>query len=129
MLTADEARRIAANIALQECRGEVAKAHVSETAPEDVRAELAQGVMASCMAKKGFYLQQSGWTSRGVPAQRALLPALYVVASILRIRRKLLANMRNPSLFLLRRAPSVSLCAPETSRWRIWRVSMTLLPT
>jgi hypothetical protein len=30
---------------------------VSGTAPEDVRAELAQGVMASCMAKKGFYLQ------------------------------------------------------------------------
>jgi hypothetical protein len=44
-------------LALQECRGEVAKAHVSGTAPEDVRAELAQGVMASCMAKKGFYLQ------------------------------------------------------------------------
>jgi hypothetical protein len=43
--------------ALQDCRGEVAKAHVSGTAPEDVRAELAQGVMASCMAKKGFYLQ------------------------------------------------------------------------
>jgi hypothetical protein len=40
-----------------ECRRKVAKAHVSETAPEDVRAELAQGVMASCMAKKGFYLQ------------------------------------------------------------------------
>ena len=43
--------------ALQECRGEVAKAQVSGTAPEDVRAELAQGVVASCMAKKGFYLQ------------------------------------------------------------------------
>ena len=44
-------------LALQECRGEVAKAQVSGTAPEDVRAELAQGVVASCMAKKGFYLQ------------------------------------------------------------------------
>jgi hypothetical protein len=32
-----------------ECRGEVAKAQVSGTAPEDVRAELAQGVVASCM--------------------------------------------------------------------------------
>jgi hypothetical protein len=42
---------------LQECRGEVAKAEKSASAPEDVRAELAQGVMASCMAKRGFYLQ------------------------------------------------------------------------
>jgi hypothetical protein len=44
-------------LALQECRGEVAKAHISESAPADVRAELAQGAMASCMAKKGFYQQ------------------------------------------------------------------------
>jgi hypothetical protein len=44
-------------LVLQECRGEVAKAQVSGTAPADVRAELAQGVMASCMAKKGYYLQ------------------------------------------------------------------------
>jgi hypothetical protein len=43
--------------ASQECRGEVAKAQVSETAPADVRAEVAQGVMASCMAKKGYYPQ------------------------------------------------------------------------
>jgi hypothetical protein len=39
-------------LALQECRGEVAKAQVSGTAPADVRAEVAQGAMASCMAKK-----------------------------------------------------------------------------
>jgi hypothetical protein len=44
-------------LVMQECRGEVAKAQVSGTAPADVRAELAQGVMASCMAKKGYYLQ------------------------------------------------------------------------
>jgi hypothetical protein len=44
-------------LVLQECRGEVAKAQVSGTAPADVRAELAQGVMASCMAKRGFFLQ------------------------------------------------------------------------
>jgi hypothetical protein len=44
-------------LVLQECRGEVAKAQTSGTAPADVRAELAQGIMASCMAKKGFYLQ------------------------------------------------------------------------
>jgi hypothetical protein len=44
-------------LVLQECRGEVAKAERSGTAPADVRAEVAQGVMASCMAKKGFYLQ------------------------------------------------------------------------
>lgn len=44
-------------LALQECRGEVAKAQVSGTAPADVRAEVAQGAMASCMAKKGFYPQ------------------------------------------------------------------------
>jgi hypothetical protein len=44
-------------LALQECRGEVAKAQVSGTAPADVRAEVAQGAMASCMAKKGFYQQ------------------------------------------------------------------------
>jgi hypothetical protein len=43
--------------ALQECRGEVAKAQVPGTAPADVRAEVAQGAMASCMAKKGFYQQ------------------------------------------------------------------------
>jgi hypothetical protein len=41
-------------LVLQECRGEVAKAQVSGTAPAAC-AELAQGVMASCMAKKGFY--------------------------------------------------------------------------
>jgi hypothetical protein len=34
-----------------------AKAQVSGTAPADVRAEVAQGAMASCMAKKGFYPQ------------------------------------------------------------------------
>jgi hypothetical protein len=44
-------------LALQECRGEAAKAEMSGTAPADVRAELAQGIMASCMAKKGFFLQ------------------------------------------------------------------------
>jgi hypothetical protein len=44
-------------LVLQECRGEIAKTEMSASAPEDVRAELAQGVMASCMAKKGFYLQ------------------------------------------------------------------------
>jgi hypothetical protein len=44
-------------VALQECRGEVAKAQMSGTAPADVRAEVAQGAMESCMAKKGFYLQ------------------------------------------------------------------------
>jgi hypothetical protein len=44
-------------LVMQECRGEVAKAQVSGNAPADVRAELAQGVMASCMAKKCFYLQ------------------------------------------------------------------------
>jgi hypothetical protein len=44
-------------LALQECRGEVAKAQVSGTAPADVRAEVAKGAMASCMAKKGFYPQ------------------------------------------------------------------------
>jgi hypothetical protein len=44
-------------LALQECRGEVAKAQISGTAPADVRAEVAQGAMASCMAKKGFYPQ------------------------------------------------------------------------
>jgi hypothetical protein len=44
-------------LVLQECREEVAKAQASGNAPADVRAELAQGVMASCMAKKGFYLQ------------------------------------------------------------------------
>jgi hypothetical protein len=43
--------------ALQECSGEVAKAQVATTAPADVRAEVAQGAMESCMAKKGFYLQ------------------------------------------------------------------------
>jgi hypothetical protein len=44
-------------LVLQECRGEVTKAQTSGSAPADVRAELAQGVMASCMAKKGYYLQ------------------------------------------------------------------------
>jgi hypothetical protein len=44
-------------LALQECRGKVAKAQMATTAPPDVRAEFAQGVMASCMAKEGFYLQ------------------------------------------------------------------------
>ena len=44
-------------LVLQECRGEVAKAQMSASVPEDVRAEVARGVMASCMAKKGFYLQ------------------------------------------------------------------------
>jgi hypothetical protein len=44
-------------LAMQECRGEVAKAQMSETAPPDVRAEVAQGAMESCMARKGFYLQ------------------------------------------------------------------------
>jgi len=44
-------------VILQECRGEVAKAQTSGNAPADVRAELAQGVMASCMAKRGFYLE------------------------------------------------------------------------
>jgi hypothetical protein len=44
-------------LVLQECRGEAAKAQASGSAPADVRAELAQGVMASCMAKTGFYLQ------------------------------------------------------------------------
>jgi hypothetical protein len=44
-------------LVLQECRGEVAKAQTSGSAPADVRAELAQGVMTSCMAKKGFFLQ------------------------------------------------------------------------
>ena len=44
-------------LALQECRGEVAKAQVSGTAPADVRSEVAQGAMTSCMAKKGFYQQ------------------------------------------------------------------------
>ena len=44
-------------LVLQECREEVAKAQASGNAPADVRAELAQGAMASCMAKKGFYLQ------------------------------------------------------------------------
>jgi hypothetical protein len=44
-------------LALQECREEVAKAPAPGSAPADVRAELAQGVMASCMAKKGFYLE------------------------------------------------------------------------
>jgi hypothetical protein len=43
--------------ALQECRGEAAKAQVSGTAPADVRAEVAQGAMNSCMAKKSFYPQ------------------------------------------------------------------------
>jgi hypothetical protein len=42
---------------MRECRGEVAKAQVSGTAPADVRAEVAQGVMASCIAKKGYYLE------------------------------------------------------------------------
>jgi len=42
-------------LAVQECRGEAAKAQVSATAPADVRAEVAQGAMTSCMAKKGFY--------------------------------------------------------------------------
>jgi hypothetical protein len=46
-----------AELVLQECRGEVAIAQMSETAPADVRAEVAQGAMASCMAKKGFYVQ------------------------------------------------------------------------
>jgi hypothetical protein len=40
-------------LVLQECRGEAAKAQASESAPADVRAEVPQGVMASCMAKKG----------------------------------------------------------------------------
>jgi hypothetical protein len=44
-------------LAVQECRGEVAKAQTPGSAPADVRAELAQGVMAGCMAKKGFYLE------------------------------------------------------------------------
>jgi hypothetical protein len=44
-------------LALLECRGEVPKAQVSGTAPADVRAEVAQGAMTSCMAKKGFYPQ------------------------------------------------------------------------
>jgi hypothetical protein len=44
-------------LALQECRGEAAKAHISETTPADVRAELAEGAMVSCMAKKGYYPQ------------------------------------------------------------------------
>jgi hypothetical protein len=44
-------------LVLQECRGEVAKAETSGTAPEDVRAEVAQGAMSSCMAKRGFYLE------------------------------------------------------------------------
>jgi hypothetical protein len=44
-------------LTLQECRGKVAKAQMATTAPPDVRAEFAQGVMASCMAKEGFYLQ------------------------------------------------------------------------
>ena len=43
--------------ALAECRGEAANAPVPDAAPVDVRAEVAQGVMASCMAKRGFYLQ------------------------------------------------------------------------
>jgi hypothetical protein len=46
-----------AELVLQECRGAAAKAQMSGSAPADVRAELAQGVMASCMAKKGYYLQ------------------------------------------------------------------------
>ena len=33
----------------------MAKAQVSGTAPADVRAEVAQGAMNSCMDKKGFY--------------------------------------------------------------------------
>jgi hypothetical protein len=44
-------------LALQECRGEAAKAQVSGSAPADVRAEVAQGAMTNCMAKKGFYSQ------------------------------------------------------------------------
>jgi hypothetical protein len=44
-------------VAVQECRGEAAKARVSGTAPADVRAEVAQGAMTSCTAKKGFYPQ------------------------------------------------------------------------
>jgi hypothetical protein len=36
---------------------EVAKAQMPEAAPADVRAEVAQGAMTSCMAKKGFYLR------------------------------------------------------------------------
>jgi hypothetical protein len=44
-------------VALLECRGEVAKAQMSETTPADVRAEVAQGAMESCMARKGYYLQ------------------------------------------------------------------------
>ena len=40
-----------------ECHGEAANARVSEAAPADVRAELAQGILARCMANKGFYLQ------------------------------------------------------------------------
>jgi hypothetical protein len=44
-------------VALQECRGEVTKAQMSEAVPADVRAEVAQGAMESCMARRGYYLQ------------------------------------------------------------------------
>ena len=40
-----------------ECHGEAANAPVSEAAPADVRVEVAQGILARCMANKGFYLQ------------------------------------------------------------------------
>ena len=40
-----------------ECHGAAASASVSEAAPADVRAEVAQGILARCMANKGFYLQ------------------------------------------------------------------------
>jgi hypothetical protein len=59
-------------LALQECSGEVAKAQVSGTAPADVRAEVAQGAMTSCMAKKGFYLQRGSDVARGEPGGRWL---------------------------------------------------------
>jgi hypothetical protein len=42
---------------VHECRREVVKAEMSANVLADVRAELAQSVTASCMAKKGFYLQ------------------------------------------------------------------------
>jgi hypothetical protein len=44
-------------LVLQECRREVANVERSGTAPADVRSEVAQGAMESCMAKKGFYPQ------------------------------------------------------------------------
>jgi hypothetical protein len=40
-----------------ECHGEAANAPVSEAGPADVRVEVAQGILARCMANKGFYLQ------------------------------------------------------------------------